>query len=183
MKLDTRQRWILLGGLLAATLAAAAWVGERASTDSELVAASEPDSKGPPSRSPRADPATKPPQLNLEKLRSRELGGASRDPFAVPKPRVEKPKPPAQALPPVQVVAAPPPPPPSAPPLPFTYMGKLIEDDDVAVFLTQGDRNLIVRQGETIDSIYRVERIADNAITLNYLPLDQRQTIVIGDAQ
>jgi hypothetical protein len=51
------------------------------------------------------------------------------------------------------------------------------------VFLSRGDRNLIVRQGETIDSMYRVELIAESAITLTYLPLNQRQTIVIGAAQ
>ena len=183
MKLHARQRWILLGGLLAATLAAAAWVGDRAASDPELVAASEADSNAAPSRSSRDDAATRPPQLNLEKLRSRELGTASRDPFAVRKPRMQKPGPPVQAPPPAQVVAAPPPPPPSAPPLPFTYMGKLVEGDDVVVFLSQGERNLVARQGETIDSIYRVERIAEGAITLTYLPLDQRQTIVIGDVK
>jgi len=172
---------MLLGGLLAATLAAAAWVGERAARDSELVAASEPDSKPAAPASKRADPARRLPELNLEKLQSRDLGNATRDPFAVRKPPRENPGPPLKAPPP-QVVAAPPPPP-SAPPLPFTYMGKLIEGDDVAVFLAHGDRNLIVRQGETIDSTYRVERIADGAITLVYLPLEQRQTILIGDAQ
>jgi hypothetical protein len=182
MRLDSRQRWILLGGLLAATLAAAAWVGERSAPDSELVAASEPDAKAASSQSPRAEAASKPAQLNLEKLQSRDLGGVTRDPFSAPRPRVAKPAPAPLPAPPVQVVAAPPPPPPpSAPPLPFTYMGKLVEGDNVAVFLSQGERNLVVRQGQTIDSIYRVERIAESAITLTYLPLDQRQTIVIGD--
>ncbi|MGH8629859.1 MAG: hypothetical protein ACREU7_03710 [Burkholderiales bacterium] len=181
MKPETRQRWLLLGGLLVVTLATAAWVGDRTSPDSEVVAASEPDSGTPssPAISSRHNAPDEAPQVNLEKLQSRDLGTTSRDPFAVRKPRVDKPRPPAPAVPAVQVVAAPPPP--SAPPLPFTYIGRLVEGDDVAVFLSQGDRNLVVRQGETIDSIYRVEHVAENAITLTYLPLDQRQTIVIGD--
>jgi hypothetical protein len=180
MKMDTRQRSILLGGLLAATLAAAAWVGDRAPPDPERLAAAEPDSRAPSASSPRPDPGGSPPQLHLEKLQSRDLGTPSRDPFAVRKPRADKPKLPATA--PVRIVAAPPPAP-AAPPLPFTYLGKLVEGDDVAVFLSRGDRNLIVRQGETIDSMYRVELIAESAITLTYLPLNQRQTIVIGAAQ
>jgi hypothetical protein len=185
MKLDTRQRWLLLGGLLAATLAAAAWVGDRAAKpETDLVVASEP-AKAPRSSASLARAGTKDeaPQVNLEKLKSRDVGKASRDPFALPMPRAGKPKPPAPAVPAVQPVAAPPPPPPTAPPLPFTYMGKLISGNDVAVFLTQGERNLVVREGETIDSSYRVERIAEGAITLTYLPLNQRQTIQIGAPQ
>jgi len=51
------------------------------------------------------------------------------------------------------------------------------------VFLVQGERNLVVHEGDTIDSLYRVERIADGGITLLFLPLNQRQTIVIGEPQ
>ncbi len=184
MKLDARQRWPLLGGLLAATLAAAAWVGDRsAGPETDLVAASEP---GKASRSSanlaRTGTKDESPQVNLEKLKSRHPGKASRDPFALPRPRVAKPGLPVPAAPAVQSVAAPPSPP-TAPPLPFTYMGKLMSGNDVAVFLVQGERNLVVREGETIESSYRVERIADDAITLTYLPLNQRQTILIGEPQ
>jgi hypothetical protein len=180
MKLRSRQRWMLLGGLLAATLAAAAWVGERSARDSDLVAASEPDSKAERPASNRVGPADQMPRLNLEKLQTRDLGDATRDPFSAGKPKTQRPAPAARR---VEPIAAPPPPQPGAPPLPFTYLGRLVEGDDVAVFLSHGERNLVVRQGETIDSVYRVERIADGAITLVYLPLDQRQTIVIGDPQ
>jgi hypothetical protein len=181
MKLDIRQRWTLLGGLLAATLAAAAWVGERASSGPELVTAAETGSRPAPSSAGRAQRDGDQPRLNLEKLQSRDLGGATRDPFAVRKPRQDKPAAVPPPAPPGPVVAAPPPPPPSAPALPFTYMGRLVEGEDIAVFLSQGERNLVVREGDTIDATYRVELIAESAITLTYLPLDQRQTIVIGE--
>jgi hypothetical protein len=62
-------------------------------------------------------------------------------------------------------------------------MGKLHSGPDTNVFLTQGDRSLIVHEGDTIDSTYRVERIADNEITLVYLPLGERQKILIGESQ
>ena len=74
---------------------------------------------------------------------------------------------------PVQTAVAPSP---SAPPLPFTYMGKLMSEGELAVFLVQGERNLIVHEGDTIDSLYRVERIAEGDITLLFLPLNERQT-------
>jgi hypothetical protein len=62
-------------------------------------------------------------------------------------------------------------------------MGRLKSGNDVAVFLTQGERNLVVREGETIDSSYRVERIAEGAITLTYLPLNEPQTLLIAEPQ
>lgn len=75
-----------------------------------------------------------------------------------------------------------PPPPPQAPPLPFTYLGKLIEADRTSVFLTNGNRNWVVRSGDTIDGAYRVEVIGDRTITLTYLALDIRQELGIGGA-
>jgi hypothetical protein len=73
-----------------------------------------------------------------------------------------------------------PPPPPSAPPLPFTYMGKLIEDGQMTVFLTKQDRNYVVKVGDTIDGTYKVEEVSARMMTLTYLPLKIKQTLMIG---
>jgi hypothetical protein len=115
-------------------------------------------------------------QVHLDKLTARDAGALVRDPFATPAPKIKKP---------VRGNAAArvPAPAPSAPPMPFTYMGKMHSGPDTSVFLTQGDRSLIVHEGDTIDSIYRVEQVADNEITLVYLPLGERQKIVIGEPQ
>jgi len=187
MKLDARQRWLLVGGLLAVTLAAAAWVGDRAAEpETDLVAASEP---GKASRSSagltRAGAKNEAAQVNLEKLKSRDPGNASRDPFALPRPRAAKSKPPvpaAPAVPAVQAVAAPPPPP-SAPPLPFTYMGRLLSEEANAVFLTQGERNLVVHEGEIIESTYRVDKVSETRLTFTHLPSGVQQHLAIGEAQ
>jgi hypothetical protein len=126
-------------------------------------------------------PGASPPraQVNIEKLKARSLGESTRDPFAVETPPARKRnRAPAAARP----AAAAPAPPPAAPPVPFTYMGKLLSGPEAKVFLTLGDRNLVLREGDTIDSIYRVEKIAEGAITLVYLPLGERQTIVTGES-
>jgi hypothetical protein len=81
--------------------------------------------------------------------------------------------------------SAPPPvpaPSPQAPPLPFAYLGKLIDADRIIVFLTNGNRNWVVRSGDTIDGAYRVEAIGDQTMTLTYLALDIRQELGIGAA-
>ena len=183
------RRWMVIGGLLATTLAAAAWVHNAPDdADSEVIAAvpaakerttpagsSQPDSSRRSASQNGARAAT--PHLNLDKLNSRSPGELVRDPFAVPAPKAAK----SGRTGASPRALATPPPPPSAPAVPFTYMGKLRSGPDTAVFLTQGDRNLVLREGDTIDSVYRVEQIADSAITLVYLPLGERQTILIGE--
>lgn len=76
----------------------------------------------------------------------------------------------------------PPPPPPMAPPLPFTFFGRLIDGAQRQVFLNQGERTVIVGAGDAIDGTYRVDRIEENAVHFTYLPLGQQQTLTIPGA-
>jgi hypothetical protein len=73
-----------------------------------------------------------------------------------------------------------PPPPPSAPPLPFTVIGKSLEDGKWQVFLASGDRTHLATEGAVLDGAWRVERIAPPIMTLTYLPLNQVQQLNIG---
>ena len=72
------------------------------------------------------------------------------------------------------------PPPPSAPPLPFSYIGKLEEAGATTVFLTRQGTNYSVKQGDQIDGTYRIDQISPQAVVLTYLPLNIRQTLPIG---
>jgi hypothetical protein len=74
----------------------------------------------------------------------------------------------------------PPPPPPSAPPLPFTVIGKSLEDGKWEVYLAAGDRTHVASVGATLDGAWRVDRIAPPLMTLTYLPLNQVQQLNIG---
>jgi hypothetical protein len=71
---------------------------------------------------------------------------------------------------------------PTAPPVPFIFLGKKYEDDAWLVFLGLQDRVYIVREKDSIDGIYRVDAIRPPDITLTYLPLQQVQTLSIGEA-
>lgn len=75
-----------------------------------------------------------------------------------------------------------PPPPPTAPPVPFTYLGKKLEDGVWEVFLAHGEQTFIVRTTNVIDNKYRVDAIKPPTLSLMYLPLNQMQTIAIGGA-
>lgn len=72
-----------------------------------------------------------------------------------------------------------PPPPPLAPPLPFRYQGKVIEDGRVIAFLAEGTRTHVVRAGDRLTS-YQVEDITAAGMTLVYLPLNEKQQLMFG---
>jgi len=82
--------------------------------------------------------------------------------------------------PPSPAQALPPPPPPSAPPLPFTYIGKSLQDGAWEIYLARGDRTYLVREAAVIDGSYRVDAIRPPVLTLTYLPLNQVQQLNIG---
>lgn len=82
--------------------------------------------------------------------------------------------------PPPSNVPPPPPPPPVAPPLPFRYIGKSLQDGVWEIYLARNDRTYLVRDGTTIDGAYRVDAIRPPTLTLTYLPLDQVQQLNIG---
>ncbi|MDH0301867.1 MULTISPECIES: hypothetical protein [unclassified Pseudomonas] len=75
------------------------------------------------------------------------------------------------------VVAAP-----TAPALPFQFIGRLDDRDDLQVFLQSGDKLYVVRQGDVIDDTYRLDHVSATELNLVYLPLHQPQTLSVGSA-
>ena len=73
-----------------------------------------------------------------------------------------------------------PPPPPTAPPLPFTVIGKSLEDGKWEVYLASGQSTHIAHEGAVLDGAWRIDRIAPPLMTLTYLPLNQVQQLNIG---
>jgi hypothetical protein len=72
---------------------------------------------------------------------------------------------------------------PEAPPLPFRYVGKMIEDGKLAVFLSRGEDSYSVhagqKRGQKIDEQYRVDKVTETSVTFTYLPLKTKQTLDI----
>lgn len=88
---------------------------------------------------------------------------------------VPPPPPPSQSS-----IPPPPPPPPQAPPLPFSFMGRY--DDGVkAIFvLARGDLVMLASVGEKLDGSYQLEALQGDSLVINYLPLNQKQTLDVG---
>ena len=82
--------------------------------------------------------------------------------------------------PPPPQAAPPPPPPPSAPPLPFTLLGKALDNGAWEVYLARAGKTYVVKTKTVIDGTYRVDAIAPPILTLTYLPLNQIQQLNIG---
>jgi hypothetical protein len=87
--------------------------------------------------------------------------------------------PPAPVRPAAEPVAVAPPKP-TAPPLPFTVLGKKLENGAWEVYIARGDQTWIASPGTLIDNDYRVEQIGPGSMSLTYLPLNEKQTLQTG---
>jgi hypothetical protein len=166
----TPTRQLMLGGALATTLAATAWVATR--PDDEAAAVVAPVRRQVlVAAAASALPAAMP--------------DAGRAPWAEASPeqlsawQPPPPPPPPPAPPPV---AAAPPPPPMAPPLPYQMIGRVVEGDGAkaveVALLTSPNHALSVRRGDVIDGQWRVDQVSSSGISLTWLPAKIPQNLV-----
>ena len=169
-------RRALLAAMLLASAALAVW-GDRTPTGGPLG----PMASGVVSASRSEVPAraTRPDVPGVPELQPREglVGGADasaataraapslfagRDAVAAPAPAASAPSAPV------------------APPLPFTYVGKQVQDEVWQVFLQRdGGDAIVVKEGDELAGLYRIESIRPPSMVLLYLPLHQAQALVI----
>src|SRR5262245_53282469 len=103
--------------------------------------------------------------LDLAQLERTKTDAPATDPFA---PKNFSPQPQA----PQQAARAKP----EAPPLPFRYVGKMIEDGKLAVFLANGDEAVTAIAGQQIGD-YRVDKVTESEVQFTYLPLKTKQSL------
>ncbi len=110
--------------------------------------------------------------LNVDNLIRPKYKAPKADPFAS---HVPKPSP---------LPLAPPPPPlaPVAPALPFTYMGRMVENNNTTLFLSRQDQSYSVKINGVLDKNYRVDQISSEQVVFTYLPLNVQQTLSFGRA-
>lgn len=100
-------------------------------------------------------------------LPAREVGRLRTDPFAA---RSWAPAP-TPALAPAPVQAPPARVEPAVPPLPYRIAGTVQQGRMLTVVLGAGERIHLVKGGEVLDELYRVQAVSRTAVTLVYLPL------------
>jgi hypothetical protein len=174
MKLQPWHQRVLVGGGTIAILLAAASDEWRQADPGQAYASAPIQAQPAPSPQPKL-------HVELERLGRQQTGGAGPETdvgnafgaisWYVPPP----PPPPPKPTPP------PPPPPPTAPPLPYSYLGRYVEDGRLIILLVRNDRIYTVSEGEVLDNTYRVERLARGWLEMTYLPLNIRQTLATGE--
>lgn len=176
-----KQRWIILGGLLSATLVAGYLVEDepapekskrKGSVASKSAASSPAEGRRAGAKERTTELAAAPlnfpepaPAETAEEGKTEE-GGKLIDPFRNKS----------------WYVAPPPPKPPkpTAPPLPFQYLGKLNEEGETRVFLNHQGKHIIAKVGDVINGTYSVEEISGGQMTFLYQPLNEKQVLGIG---
>lgn len=66
------------------------------------------------------------------------------------------------------------------PNIPYVYAGKMVENGNIVVFLTDGRKNYVVKVGDTLDEAWKVISIDSPELTFQYLPLKKQVVIHIG---
>lgn len=115
------------------------------------------------------------PTVDLAALSRATTTSIQDDLFYLPPPPAP---PPRRAAPPPEAAA--PPPKPTAPPLPFQFLGKLIDKGTTVVFVSHNGQSLNLKQGDTAADLYRVEQITSTEVVFMYEPLVERQVLSIG---
>jgi hypothetical protein len=184
VKLTTTQRRIALALGLVLTIVAALFAGDGDEQSPPVKRARS--EQGPPqdraaAKAQRAQPAGPARELALARLdeqaarRSEAAEGV--DAFAPRdwhEPIAREAARRAAAAPPA------PPPAPQAPPLPFRFIGMMHDAGQTSVFVAQGDRNHIVRPGESIDGTWRLDRVTEKSVLFTFLPLGTVQALPTG---
>src|SRR5215213_8208327 len=129
-----------MAGLTATLLGVGSWVVADAVADKTTVrAAPELHAAAAPARAPSAEPQGEQPGLALPERALAE----SRAPLFSSQ---------SWQPPPPKVVARPGPAPvPMAPPVPYRFVGRMLQDGQLSVFLANGDSVITAKQGDTID--------------------------------
>ncbi|SEF45631.1 hypothetical protein [Nitrosomonas ureae] len=182
MDVAEKKRKMIIGGILVATLVAAALVEVDDEPEFHVPEALQ-SGRTTQDRTKRTD-SNAAAQLDVSKLGQRKFSPLAGELFMstnwVPK-RVVIDDPEEHAAKIAQAAKNMVPPAPTAPPLQFKYAGKAIADNETWVFLSQSGENLITKIGGKINDAYRLDSINDNAITMTYLPLNIKQTLTINN--
>lgn len=72
------------------------------------------------------------------------------------------------------------PPPSSVPQLPFTFLGRMIDGNDVILFLSRNGRQYTVKVNDVVDDTYLVNKITNSNAVLTHLPTNIQQTLVFN---
>ncbi|GEM_PF-6065463 len=66
---------------------------------------------------------------------------------------------------------------PQPPSFPYVFIGRLLAEEKDAVFLSRNNQIYSVAAGDTLEGVYRIERVGSNELEIVYLPDQQKLTL------
>lgn len=108
-------------------------------------------------------------------LRTRETDEKAPDMFASTTWQPTAPSPATPAMLPVSQASAKP----VAPPLPLKYVGALEVAGRVLYLLQNGEKNVVITEGDVIDGSYQFDGSAADGLAFTYLPLGEKQMLAL----
>jgi hypothetical protein len=160
----------VIWGLLVLTLAATGWVS--VAQEADAVALNERPRPGVGVRhaaDPAAQPTSDEERLALDLTLRLPIVGEPTDLFSIDKPASQQTQE-DQAPPAVEV-----------PPLPYTYAGKLVEGEQLIVFLMRGNRNHAVSVGDVVDRVWKLDAIEPARLLFSHIPTRTEVPLLIGE--
>jgi len=68
------------------------------------------------------------------------------------------------------------------PPLPIQFLGRFTDEGKTAYFLQIDGRDVVAHPGEKIDDNYQFDSVSNGSLHFTYLPLNQPQSLAVGDS-
>jgi hypothetical protein len=180
MDRSAKRRWAVLLVVLAVTVVAAIAPVDVPTNDVVGLAneASKADRIDESDRAPREhSPKKKPPEFYkgdpFELRQWVELSGAA---ATISAPSIELPSP-------APVIVDMPPAPPTAPPLPYRFAGRFTDGSEQTFYLSRRDQLVIVKNGDTLESEYRIVGVDDQRIQFQFLATGEIQSLSLPPAE
>ena len=63
------------------------------------------------------------------------------------------------------------------PPLPFRFLGKFEDGTDSFIYLGRGEQTFVVRLGDMVDGVYKILKITEQNVELEYVPTGDKQNL------
>ena len=158
------RRWLVLGGLLLATVVASVWPRGEESPALEIVAPSARGNEATPRSGQALSAAAGLPSLG-DRLERPQGATKVENLFAA-----------TSWNPPAKLAASAP----SAPPFPYAVAGNLVDNGVPTVVFMKQNQHFVLRAGEVLENTYRIDRIDSRSIAVTYLPLGHPQILPLG---
>jgi hypothetical protein len=68
---------------------------------------------------------------------------------------------------------------PVEPQLPFAYLGRIIEEGNVSVFLARGDEPIVAKPGQSLEQ-FRLDEVTDTTLSFTHVPSGARKVLQIA---